>query len=655
GSDTFDFFAGDSVLTIVGSGTNGIISGYDTITDYTSAATASASEKISFVGVSVSSTATSSVDSTLKLHTGFAVTSDNVSNGIVTFNDTNGTNSVSLTSLADVAAAVQFLQAYDIGTTGSSLAFGATISGVTHTFLFIQGSNNGATDGNDVLIDLPHVSATSLSTFGLSNQLAVIGALAPAGIAGEPINLALTDLSGGQSGPITLTVTGIPSGWTLTEGTDNGDGSWTVQTDNIAALSITSLNSYSGALVLNVAETWTNADGSAGNAIVADNVEAYAVGSPIFALAANDYLTASGGPDEFVFAQPIGNDVIYSFDVVSDKIDLIGFNNAASFADIQANLTDDANGNAVITLGVGETITLQGVHAAALNSNDFVFDQTPVTTNAGSMTVGDGAVLPLGGTINNTGTIALNSTGDETDLQLIEHGVTLQGGGEVILSDSAENFITGTSLDVTLTNVDNTISGSGQLGMGQLTLVNEGTIDATGANALTIDTGANVVTNTGTLEATGTGGLTVLSAIANSGILWANGAAITVQGDVSGNGTAMINGSGTLDFEAASTANVVFAPGATGTLKLGDSFHFNGTISGFAGSDIIDLANLGSTAASVSYHENAAGSGGTLAVSDGVQTVELSLLGHYTANNFSIIPDLAKGTLVTFVPHDLIV
>ena len=45
------------------------------------------------------------------------------------------------------------------------------------------------------------------------------------------------------------------------------------------------------------------------------------------------------------------------------------------------------------------------------------------------MTIGDGALLPLSGTIVNTGTIALNSTGDETDLQLIEQGVTLEGGG----------------------------------------------------------------------------------------------------------------------------------------------------------------------------------------------------------------------------------
>ena len=86
GSDTFGFFAGDSALTIGGSGTNGTISGYDRITDYTPAATASASEKIGFSGVSVSST-TSSNPSTLQLHTGSAVTSDSVLNGIATFNE----------------------------------------------------------------------------------------------------------------------------------------------------------------------------------------------------------------------------------------------------------------------------------------------------------------------------------------------------------------------------------------------------------------------------------------------------------------------------------------------------------------------------------------------------------------------------------------
>ena len=138
-------------------------------------------------------------------------------------------------------------------------------------------------------------------------------------------------------------------------------------------------------------------------------------------------------------------------------------------------------------------------------------------------------------------------------------------------------------------------------------------------------------------------------------MLWANGGNVTAQGEVSGIGIAKIDGAGALDFEASSTANVVFGSAAAGTLKLEDSFHFNGTISGFTGSDIIDLANVGSAGASISYHENAAGTGGTLAISSAAQTVELSLLGHYSADNFSIVPDHAKGTLVTYVAHDLVV
>jgi len=99
---------------------------------------------------------------------------------------------------------------------------------------------------------------------------------------------------------------------------------------------------------------------------------------------------------------------------------------------------------------------------------------------------------------------------------------------------------------------------------------------------------------------------------------------------------------------------VVFGSGTGGTLKLGDSFHFNGTISGFNGSDIIHLADLASTTASISYVENAAGTGGTLSISNSAHTVGLALLGNYSVDNFSIAPDHAKGSLIGYVPHDLI-
>jgi hypothetical protein len=333
---------------------------------------------------------------------------------------------------------------------------------------------------------------------------------------------------------------------------------------------------------------------------------------------------------------------------------LVGFSGFADFNDVAAHLSNDGAGNAVLTLASDETITLHGVNSASLSADNFEFNQQTVLENSADMIIGNGAKLPLSGMIENTGVIELNSTGGETDLQLIQSGATLHGGGQIVLSDSDANVISGTSSSVTLNNEDNTISGAGQLGNGNLAMTNAGTINATGTHVLNIDTGSNIVLNSGVLEASGSGGMTVASAIANSGILWANGATLTAQGAVSGDGTATIDGKGTLDFEAASTANVVFGSGAAGTLKLGDSFHFNGTISGFEGSDVIDLANLGSATA-ISYHENAAGTGGTLAISDGAQTVELSLLGQYSAGNFSIVPDHVHGTLVSYVPHDLVV
>ena len=144
--------------------------------------------------------------------------------------------------------------------------------------------------------------------------------------------------------------------------------------------------------------------------------------------------------------------------------------------DVQRHLSEDGASNAVITLADGQSITLFDVPGSSLSASNFVFDHTPALINTGTLTINDGAVLPLSGIITNTGTIALDSTGNETHLELIQNGITLQGGGQVVLSDSDENLISGTVPSVTLTNMDNTISGAGQLGAGQMTLINNGTI-----------------------------------------------------------------------------------------------------------------------------------------------------------------------------------
>ena len=354
GNNIFDFAAGDTALTFSGTGTNGAISGYDTITDYAPTGSASTSEKIGYASVAIAANAGTTIGnhaSTLEVENSGSpavVIKDQITSGIMTF-DTNssGFTAVTLQSISDVAAVVQYLQENSgqngvDGTSGRAIGFVATISGVTNTFVYIRGSTNA----NDVLIDLQHVSPTSLSTSGLTNQLAVLGSTAPSGIAGQPINLALTDPSG-VGAPTTVTISGMPVDWSLNQGTNNGNGTWTVETDDLSALTVLTAAAYAGATVLGVTETWANADGTTGTAFVSDNVEAYVPGSPIFAWSGDDTLTGAGGNDLFVFDQPIGNDTIYNFNVASDQIDLTGFAGIAGFGDLAGHIADAANGDAV--------------------------------------------------------------------------------------------------------------------------------------------------------------------------------------------------------------------------------------------------------------------------------------------------------------------
>jgi hypothetical protein len=487
--------------------------------------------------------------------------------------------------------------------------------------------------------------------------------VAPAGVAGEPINLGLTAPLAAAGAFVTVMVAGAPSGWTINGGTLLDDGTWTVQTTDPRSLSITSPTDFTGAILLNVTETGTKADGSTATIKLADNVEVYPVGSPIFAWSGDDFLTGSSGKDQFVFAQPIGHDTIFNFNPGQDQIDLIGYAGFSNFDDVQSQLTADANGNAVITLADGQTITLNGVAATSLSASNFMFDQMPTTNNAGTMTIGDGAVLPLSGIINNTGIIALGSIGNDTHLELIQHGITLQGGGQVILSDSSENRISGTLPSVTLTNVDNTISGAGQLGAGRMTLINEGRIVATGTHALIIDTGLNVVINSGTLEATGSGGLIVNSDISNSGLIWAYGGNITINGVVTGSGNALISGAATLEFAAASSVNVTFAGDNFGTLVLDNPIAYTGQIFGFTGtnpknSDVIDLKGITFDAdTSWVYYDNAgSNTGGALTIVEtinGTTTAVDSITfanGDYTTANFKLTSDGHGGTLISDPP-----
>jgi hypothetical protein len=236
-----------------------------------------------------------------------------------------------------------------------------------------------------------------------------------------------------------------------------------------------------------------------------------------------------------------------------------------------ATVPGSADTAAIIAVGtytvgsaVDETVnSLTTIKTATLAVTGGTFTATNGTgigANAGTIAVGDGADLVLGGVINNAGKIKESSTGDPTLLEFAA-GATLKGGGKVLLSDNANNQMDGGSASAPVTNLDNTIAGAGTIGGAVTTvLVNEakGVINATGkVNPLILN--PSFVTNHGILEATGSAGLIIATTVDNwpTGIVQAvgPGAVVTLTGTLIGGTLKTANG-GTIKVALGSTATL---------------------------------------------------------------------------------------------------
>ena len=80
------------------------------------------------------------------------------------------------------------------------------------------------------------------------------------------------------------------------------------------------------------------------------------------------------GADHFLFACHSGQDTISDFELNKDVIQIDSGYGYASFAELQPNISDDANGNAVVHLnGTVDQVTLLSVQTANLTADDFFF------------------------------------------------------------------------------------------------------------------------------------------------------------------------------------------------------------------------------------------------------------------------------------------
>jgi hypothetical protein len=140
-----------------------------------------------------------------------------------------------------------------------------------------------------------------------------------------------------------------------------------------------------------------------------------------------------------------------------------------------------------------------------LNVNGAINNLTLGSTDV--LNLNSGTSLTIGGTtITNAGDVVFGTGANSTSLAIGSAAVTLTGGGTVTLGNSSGSFIYGAAGADVLTNANNTIQGTGNIGAAQMGLVNQATINANQATPLTIWT-SNGTTNTGTLEATAGGNL----------------------------------------------------------------------------------------------------------------------------------------------------
>ena len=111
-------------------------------------------------------------------------------------------------------------------------------------------------------------------------------------------------------------------------------------------------------------------------------------------------------------------------DIIADAGSLVELNGATLL------------GGTLISHGDGVITVIDGIS---------VFDGTSSggLTNSAAVEVLDGEQLTMRGSITNTDSISLESTGDATKLMIDSEGVTLNGGGAINLSDNGNNIIIG--------------------------------------------------------------------------------------------------------------------------------------------------------------------------------------------------------------------
>jgi hypothetical protein len=332
-----------------------------------------------------------------------------------------------------------------------------------------------------------------------------------------------------------------------------------------------------------------------------------------------------------------------SFDAAPNQIDSVDDAKFANFDESGTASSEYMVDDAMMTPPSGLSIELPQVAVTALTQTSFALYQKPVFDSADLMTIGRGSAM---------------------------HGPAPEDVAWIVPSESDLKV----NPETNLKNEDHEASIP----------KNAGSMNAGETYAPEIDAGPNVVRDSGVLKTPESGGLnrSIASEGGERGAAPTHGASVhgfepsSISQVVSGGTVGVpgdsfhfkdeisaLKGSGITDVaepnhipasmspheDAAGTHGpLVISKGGETPDTVGDSFHFKDEISGFKGSGLIDVA-------SIVHHEDGAATHVSPAISAGAQAIELLSPGQHPDDHFNIVPDRTPVALVTHVPHDLIV
>ncbi|MGB8590023.1 MAG: choice-of-anchor D domain-containing protein [Candidatus Acidiferrales bacterium] len=256
----------------------------------------------------------------------------------------------------------------------------------------------------------------------------------------------------------------------------------------------------------------------------------------------------------------------------------------------------------------------------------------------------------LVGTINNTGTLLLSSAANNTQLEM-DGAVTLTGGGTLTMMQSTGGrpYINQEAAG-SLTNVNNTIQGAGEIGNNGLVFTNQaaGVVNAndTAGHTLLIDS-ANPFTNLGLVESTGSGVMEINTPISNSGTVLPDGSPNLGTISVAGGNTYAQTASGAYDVVLAGTTetpqNSVLSVGGNASLNGALNIELNG-LTPMSGNQFTVLTAGSITGTFSSINSPSLGSGLGWTVMYNTESVVL-MVTTSSAGSFALnVSDLGTGS-----------